>query len=30
MTATAPGLSGNVTLDNALTQMLADQQFKVL
>jgi hypothetical protein len=30
MTATAPGLSGNVTVDNALTQMLADQQFKVL
>jgi hypothetical protein len=30
MTATAPGLSGNVTLDNVLTQMLADQQFKVL
>ena len=30
MTATAPGLSGNVTLDNVLAQMQADQQFKVL
>ena len=30
MTATAPGLTGNVTLDNVLAQMQADQQFKVL
>jgi hypothetical protein len=28
--ATAPGLSGNVTINNLVQQMLADQQFKVL
>jgi hypothetical protein len=30
MTATAPGLSGNVTLANALQQMVHDQQFLLL
>ena len=30
MGATAAGLSGNVTLDNLLQQMVADSQFKLL
>jgi len=30
MAATAPGLSGNVTLDNALQQMVNDQQLKLI
>jgi hypothetical protein len=30
MSATAAGLSGNVTLDNVLQQMMADSQFKLL
>ena len=30
MTATAPGLSGNVTLDNALQQLVNDQQLKLI